>query len=44
MKIWILFDNPFDDGCNIYGAFSSKEKAKEAHTKRGWKWLEKFMS
>lgn len=27
MKVWILYDNPFDEGWNnVYGVFSSREK------------------
>lgn len=30
MKIWLLYDNPWDDGDDVYGAFSSEEKAEKA--------------
>lgn len=30
MKIWMLYDNPYDEGCNVYGLFSTKAKAKRA--------------
>lgn len=26
MKVWVLFDDPYDEGWNVYGIFSSKEK------------------
>lgn len=30
MKIYLLYDNPFDEGDNVYGVFSSEEKAEKA--------------
>lgn len=30
-KIWLLYDNPWDEGDDVYGAFSTEEKANEAH-------------
>ncbi len=30
MKIYLLYSNPFDEGDEIYGAFSSEEKAEKA--------------
>lgn len=32
MKIWLLYDNPFDEGDTVYGAFSTEEKAELAIT------------
>lgn len=32
MKIWLLYDNPYDEGENIYGAFSTEKKAENAST------------
>jgi hypothetical protein len=34
MKVYVLYDNPYDDGWNVYGVFSTEEKLKKA--------LEKF--
>jgi hypothetical protein len=30
MKIYVLYDNPFDEGWNVYGIFSSQEKLDKA--------------
>lgn len=32
MKVWLLYDNPHDEGDNVYGAFSTEEKAEKAFT------------
>ena len=34
MKVYILYDDPFDEGWNVYGVFSTEEKLEKA--------LEKF--
>lgn len=31
MKIYILYDNPYEEGDNVYGAFSTEEKANIAY-------------
>ena len=31
-KIWLLYDNPFDEGDTVYGAFSTEERAEFAIT------------
>lgn len=30
MKVYVLYDDPFDDGWNVYGVFSSQEKVDKA--------------
>jgi len=30
MKVYVLYDNPYDEGWNVYGIFSSKEKVEQA--------------
>lgn len=30
-KVWLLYDNPFNEGDNIYGVFSTEEKVNYAH-------------
>lgn len=31
MKIYILYENPYDEGDNVFGAFSTRRKANKAH-------------
>lgn len=31
MKIYLLYENPYDEGDNVFGAFSTEEKANAAH-------------
>ena len=31
MKTYILYEDPYDEGANIFGAFSTEERANEAH-------------